>query len=112
TVLDYGIISTPKEDTLPVRLGKVESDRQLRLADTMKSLANEGRTVVSVLHDIILAMKISDQIAVMENGSIVFTGTPDELLAQKILPRIFHVDLLPVICEGETEYVYRKVLDI
>jgi len=90
----------------------LDIDRQLRLADTMKSLANEGRTVVSVLHDIILAMKISDQIAVMENGSIVFTGTPDELLAQKILPRIFHVDLLPVICEGETEYVYRKVLDI
>ena len=87
----------------------LDIDRQFRLAETMQSLAKEGRTVVAVLHDIILALKISDQIAVMENGRIIFTGTPEEILKEKIIPRVFHVDILPVICEGETEYVYRKV---
>ena len=82
--------------------------RQFRLAETMQSLAKEGRAVVAVLHDIILALKISDQIAVMENGRIVFVGTPEEILKEKIIPRVFHVDILPVLCEGETEYVYRK----
>ena len=86
----------------------LDIDRQFKFADIMKSLANDGRTVVAVLHDIILALKISDRIAVMENGSIVFTGTPKEILTKKMIPRIFHVDIIPVICEGETEYVYRK----
>ena len=86
----------------------LDIDRQFKLAETMKSLANEGRTVVAVLHDLILALKISDQIAVMENGCIVFAGTPEKILKEKIIPRVFHVDILPVLCEGETEYVYRK----
>ena len=86
----------------------LDIDRQFKLADTMKSLAKEGRTVIAVLHDIILALKISDRIAVMENGTVVFSGTPAEIIAKNILPRIFHVDIIPVLCEGETEYVYRK----
>ena len=90
----------------------LDIDRQFKLAETMKSLANEGRTVVAVLHDIILALKISDKIAVMENGHIVFTGTPEEILKEKIIPRVFHVDVLPAFCEGETEYVYRKAMEL
>lgn len=86
----------------------LDIDRQFKLADTMKNLANEGHTVLAVLHDIILALKISDRIAVMKNGTIVFTGTPEEILAKKIIPRIFHVDIIPVICEGAIEYIYRK----
>jgi iron complex transport system ATP-binding protein len=86
----------------------LDIDRQFRLAETMKRLAEEGRTVVAVLHDIILALKISDKIAVMENGHIVSAGTPEEILKEKIIPRIFHVDIFPVLCEGEIEYVYRK----
>ncbi|MBQ3489227.1 MAG: ABC transporter ATP-binding protein [Clostridia bacterium] len=87
----------------------LDIDRQFKLAETMKNLANEGRTVVAVLHDIILALKISDRIAVMENGRMVCVETPEEILEKKIIPRIFHVEIVPVLCGGELEYVYRKV---
>ena len=87
----------------------LDIDRQFRLAETMKNLANEGRTIVAVLHDILMALKISDRIAVMENGRMVCVGTPKEILEKKIIPRIFHVEICPVSCAGELEYVYRKV---
>ena len=86
----------------------LDIDQQFKLADTMKNLADEGRTVISVLHDIILALKISDQIAVMENGRVVCAGSPEEILEKKIIPRIFHVETVPVICDGEIDYIYRK----
>ena len=45
----------------------------------MEGLAKEGMTMIIVTHEMQFALKISDKIAFMDSGEIVFLQTPDEL---------------------------------
>ena len=61
---------------------------QLELSEKLKSL---GKTVIIVVHDIPLALEISDNIAVMEGGRIKKCGQPQEILESKVLESVFGV---------------------
>lgn len=64
---------------------------QLELMDWMRVLAKEGRAVVMVLHDLPLAMEYADEIALLEGGSLVFRGTPEELYTSGRIDRVFGI---------------------
>ena len=50
------------------------------LADTIKSLrAKTGNTTIIVTHDLNFALYLSDRIAMMHQGEIIETGTPEEI---------------------------------
>ncbi len=49
--------------------------------NTMKSLANEGRTMVVVTHEIKFALDVADVVVVMDNGEIVEQGSPQQLFS-------------------------------
>lgn len=52
------------------------------LAETIKSLrAKTGNTTIIVTHDLNFALYLSDRIAMMHQGEIVETGTPEEIRA-------------------------------
>lgn len=57
----------------------------------------EGRTVVLVLHDINDALRISDQVVVMQEGVIRAEGAPEEILTASLLADVFGLacDVLP-----------------
>jgi len=82
----------------------LDISQQYMLSDTLKTLANEGKTVLVVLHDILLALRISDSIAVLEDGKISFVGTPDEFIASGIPENIYGVS----VCSAEDEYYYKR----
>ncbi len=44
--------------------------------------AHEKRTIVFISHDLDEAMRIGNRIAIMQGGSVVQVGTPDEILRQ------------------------------
>jgi iron complex transport system ATP-binding protein len=44
-----------------------------------------GRTIVSVTHDINAAVLESDRLAVLRDGKVIFTGTPDEVMSNAVL---------------------------
>lgn len=48
-----------------------------------------GRTVVMVLHDLNLAVRYSDRLVVMHEGAIVASGTPSEVISEKMLFDVF-----------------------
>ena len=66
---------------------------QLALMETAHALAREGRAVVLVLHDIPLALRTADRIAVMQDGCVAACGTPEEIKASRVIDRVFHVAL-------------------
>ena len=66
---------------------------QLALMETAHALAREGRAVVLVLHDIPLALRAADRIAVMQDGCVAACGTPEEIKASRVIDRVFHVAL-------------------
>lgn len=46
--------------------------------DTMRSLAQDGMTMVCVTHEVGFAQEVSDRIVFMDEGMIIETATPDE----------------------------------
>ena len=44
--------------------------------------AEHSRTIVFVSHDLDEAMRIGDRICIMQNGSVIQVGTPDEIVTQ------------------------------
>lgn len=48
--------------------------------DIIKKVANEGRTMIVVTHEISFASEIADKVVFMDGGVVVEEGTPDEIL--------------------------------
>lgn len=49
--------------------------------NTMKTLANEGWTMIVVTHEIKFALDVADIVVMMDNGTIVEQGSPKELFS-------------------------------
>jgi iron complex transport system ATP-binding protein len=78
---------------------------QLRLAQTIRSLADAGKTMILVLHDLPLALKLSDRLAVLHEGRLLDCGTPEEILARGSLERAYQIKIRPIQTEDGTDYV-------
>jgi iron complex transport system ATP-binding protein len=78
---------------------------QLRLAQTIRSLAETGKTMILVLHDLPLALKLSDRLAVLHEGHLLDCGTPEEILARGSLERAYGIKIRPIQTEDGTDYV-------
>ena len=78
---------------------------QLELMDWMKALAAEGRAAVMVLHDLPLAMECADRIALLEQGKLVFLGTPEELYSSGKIDEVFGIRFTRLSGEDGFHYV-------
>lgn len=77
---------------------------QLELMRILRRLANEGRGVLAVLHDLPLALTFSDRVAVMQEGRLVACDTPAALVEQDVFSRVFGVSI--VRCDNIYRCVY------
>ncbi|MEU3765064.1 ABC transporter ATP-binding protein [Amycolatopsis keratiniphila] len=59
--------------------------------ELMRIAAGLDRTIVAALHDLNLAATYCDDIAVLDAGRVVATGTPDEALAPRVVENVFGV---------------------
>lgn len=64
---------------------------QLEIMTLVRTLAEQGRTVALVLHDLNLAMRHADRVAVMNEGRLRLTGTPEEIHKSGALAEVFGV---------------------
>lgn len=80
--------------------------QQLRFAGIVKKLSEEGKTVLLVLHDILLALKISDKIAALQDGRIIGCGTPEEILESGVVEEMYGVKVGTVRTETGVQYYY------
>lgn len=67
--------------------------RQLQTMETARSLAQEGKAVVLILHDIALALRAADRVGVLEDGRLQICGTPEEVYQSGVLDRVFGVQV-------------------
>ena len=79
---------------------------QLAVMDTARALAGEGRAVVLVLHDLCLAMKRADRLAVLADGGLAALGAPEDIFASGVVDRVFGVRLRRVETESGWQYYF------
>lgn len=67
---------------------------QLQLLELLKKLKTKQKlTIITVLHDINLATRYSDRLALLKAGQLYTVGNPDEVLKAKILKDVFEIDV-------------------
>lgn len=80
--------------------------QQLKFAEMIKKLSKSGKIIVLVLHDILLALKISDCIAAIQDGKMIRSGTPEEILRSDIMKELYGITVKSVRTETGMQYYY------
>ena len=64
---------------------------QLDLMKILRELADSGKGIITVMHDLPLAFDFSDELAVIHNGNIVAKSSPDDICSSSIIKEIFNI---------------------
>lgn len=64
---------------------------QLEFLEILRNLTNNGKSICMVLHDLSHALLYSDQVLVMEKGTILCLDTPDDVYASGAISKAFGV---------------------
>lgn len=79
---------------------------QIRLMETVRKLAEQGKAVVLVLHDLAMALRMADQILVLREGRMCAQGTPETVYKSGVLSEVFGVKVKRVRTEDGWQYYY------
>lgn len=66
---------------------------QIEVMKMAKNLANQGKIVIIVVHDLNMAMRYSDKILLLEKGTVISTGKPKEVLTEKNIKKVYDIDV-------------------
>ena len=80
---------------------------QLQLMDLAKALAQQGKTVVLVLHDLTLALEHADHLVLLQDGTRVAQGSAREVFESGCIRQIFGVAIGRTQIDGDWKYFYR-----
>ena len=64
---------------------------QVAILQRLKKMQREGKTIITVLHDLNFALRFSTELLVLNRG-LVALGKPHETLTSEILKTVFHTD--------------------
>ena len=78
---------------------------QLDLMSLCRELAVQGKAVAVVLHDLPLALRFADRVAVMDAGRLLMVESPAGLLKSGLLEKTFAVKILGVDTPEGRRYV-------
>lgn len=83
-------------------LKAIDLKHQVALMQQFKAMANQGKGVLMVLHDLALAAQFADTITLMDKGQIFQTGSVDEVMQPDILSAVFQTPINAVQALGHT----------
>lgn len=70
----------------------LDINHQVELMRLMGELRAEGKTVVTVLHDLNQASRYCDHLVVMAKGNVAAQGTPQKVMTRELLRSVFSVE--------------------
>ena len=77
---------------------------QLEVMDTASSLAESGKAVVLVSHDLCLALRTADRVALLADGKLIGVDTPCKMYESGALDEAFGVHVRRVSVDGRWQY--------
>lgn len=96
--LAQAMIREPSLLLLDEPTSALDLHHQNRVMGTVRGLADQGRIVVVVLHDLALAARWADRLVVLANGRVQATGGPQETLTPSLLANVYKVDARVETC--------------
>jgi iron complex transport system ATP-binding protein len=67
----------------------LDVDHEMALFVLLRTLADEGRTVVLSTHNVNLAARFADQLVLLENAQLVACGSPHDVLTPAVVERVY-----------------------
>jgi iron complex transport system ATP-binding protein len=93
--LALALAQEPKVLLLDEPTTYLDINYQLQLLELLKELnQTQQLTIVTVLHELNLAARYSDRIALFKQGHLWDVGTPDEVLNPNAIAQVFNVEAL------------------
>lgn len=89
--LAQALAQEPRVLLLDEPTSHLDLNHRLQVLDVVRGLADEGLAVVAVFHDLDMAARYSDRLAVVAEGGLCEVGTPAEVLTPGILRGVFGV---------------------
>lgn len=74
----------------------------LQVMELLRTAGRSGTTVLCVLHDLTLAARFADRVALMQEGALVAEGPPEAVLTPERLGAAYGVEVLTGRHAGET----------
>lgn len=84
----------------------LDISNQVELMKILRSLADRGKGIVAVMHDLPLAFGFSDRIAVIKDAKIAAFDTPQKICDSGIVQEVFGIDLQYSPAEKSYHYKY------
>ena len=79
---------------------------QMQMMEIARSLAEQGKAVVLVLHDLRMALQEADKIALMKEGELLDVGSPEKLYESGLLDQVFGVKVYKMETPHGVQYYY------
>ncbi|MTI68140.1 MAG: ABC transporter ATP-binding protein [Firmicutes bacterium] len=96
----------------------LDINHQIEILSLLKKLNKEkDMTIILVLHDLNLASRFSDKIVLVNEGTILAKGIPEEVITYKNLEKVYNLDMVistnvytasPYIIPLESKRIYEK----
>ncbi|HRE50698.1 MAG TPA: ABC transporter ATP-binding protein [Flavitalea sp.] len=90
--LAQSIIRQPLALLLDEPTSALDLQHQVAVMKLARAYAQKGNIVIMVLHDINLATRWADEIAVLHKGKIAAQGRPDAILTPQLLENVYEVN--------------------
>lgn len=79
---------------------------QLQIMREARALCAQGKTVVMVLHDLLMAMRTADRLLILYEGRVAAQGSCGEVWESRCLDRVFGVALRRMDTPDGVQYYY------
>lgn len=97
---------SPRYLLLDEPVSSLDIKHQLIIMNTARDFARRGGGVVAILHDLNLAAMFADRIFVMHRGSLAAAGSPQSVLSDELISRVFECRLkVGALPAGNTPFV-------
>ena len=79
----------------------------------LNEIKSKEKCIITVIHDLSLALRFCDVIILLNNGKLIKSGTPDDIISNNYLYDVFNVECKKITVDKKFEYIiYPKEVGI
>ncbi|UUM31980.1 Fe(3+) dicitrate ABC transporter ATP-binding protein FecE [Vibrio japonicus] len=74
----------------------LDLSHQIELMELMRTMNEQGKTVIVVLHDLNQACRYCDHLVVLKKGQLMAQGSPEDVFTEQLLQEVFDLDAVVI----------------